>query len=188
MKTTTLTVLFSVLCSAPAWAAPKKPPKAEKKITKKSEAEMKLDMLDTIIRRIDPKANRSGNQWQFEAEGYPVFVITDPRADRMRAMTPVTELAKVKPAEQLRMLQANFDSVLDVRYSVARGTVWSAFIHPLGDLTELEFVSAIAQVVTAAATFGSTYSSGALVFGGGDSAEINEKLYQKLMKKGLIEL
>ena len=44
----------------------------------------------------------------------------------------------------------------------------------------------LGQVVNLANTFGSTYSSGLLIFGGGDSRGIQEKeLIDHLIKKGL---
>ena len=58
--------------------------------------------------------------------------------------------------------------------------IWSVYIHPLASLEQEELISAIAQVVTAAETFGVTYTSGAMVFGGGDSSEIHNDLIKKL--------
>ena len=43
------------------------------------------------------------------------------------------------------------------------------FIHPLGSLSERDFFSGLAQVITLAKTFGTTCSSGALSYGDGDS-------------------
>jgi len=63
---------------------------------------------------------------------------------------------------------------------VADGLVWSVFIHPLGSLQQEDLLSAIAQVVTSAETFGTTFASGAMVFGGGDSNELHNELLKKL--------
>jgi len=38
-------------------------------------------------------------------------------------------------------MQANFDSALDARYAIAKGKLWSAFIHPLSELNEEQFFS-----------------------------------------------
>ena len=81
-----------------------------------------------------------------------------------------------------RMLQANYDAVLDARYAIANDIVWSTFIHPLTSLTEDDFISALAQTVTAAETFGTSYTSGAVVFGGGDSSGIHEDLLEELQE------
>jgi hypothetical protein len=52
-------------------------------------------------------------------------------------------------------------------------------------LSEREFFSGLAQVITLARSFGSSFSSGALSYGGGDSLGEQEKQYQSLLKKGL---
>lgn len=63
---------------------------------------------------------------------------------------------------------ANFDRALDARYCVYKGALWAAFIHPLAELSEAYFESGVEQVVTLAETFGTTYNSGAFIFGGGE--------------------
>jgi len=83
-------------------------------------------------------------------------------------------------------LQANFDSALDARYAVANGVLWSAYIHPLSSLQDKQFLEAVGQVVNLTSTFGSSYSSGALIFNGGDSKEIQRRdLIDKLIEKGM---
>ncbi len=83
-------------------------------------------------------------------------------------------------------MQANFDTALDARYAIAKATLWSTFIHPLRSLDDEALLKGLGQVVNLANTFGSTYSSGLLIFGGGDSRGIQEKeLIDHLIKKGL---
>lgn len=121
------------------------------------------------MRRIDRKAVREGNSVRFTAGEHQTVMVADPAADRMRVMVPIAHTADL-PAELLmRLLQANFDSALDARYAVANEIVWGVFIHPLGSLGEDEFVSGIGQAVNIARSFGTSFSSGAVVYGGGDS-------------------
>ena len=103
----------------------------------------------------------------------------------MRVIVPIVKVEDIEEGELLRLMQANFDSVLDARYSIANGVVWSAFIHPLSPLSDEEFISGLAKAITAAATFGATYSSGALIFGGGDSGEQQRDYYESITEKGL---
>ena len=63
------------------------------------------------------------------------------------------------------MLIANYHSSLDARYAVSQGIVYSAFLHPLSTLADDQLASALRQVAALATTFGSTYSSGELMFG-----------------------
>ncbi len=149
-------------------------------------APMSNARLDELIRRIDPKAQGGPGFWQLTVEERTVLVITDERADRMRTITPVAPADALEPGRLARLLQANFDSALDARYAIARGLLWSAFIRPLGSLRDAEFLSGLGQAVNLAASYGSSYSSGGLVFQGGDSAELERReLIEQLLKKGL---
>jgi hypothetical protein len=59
-------------------------------------------------------------------------------------------------------------------------------IHPLASLGGQEFLLGIGQVVNLVNTFGSSFSSGLLLFDGGDSQGIREQeLLQELVDKGL---
>ncbi len=149
-------------------------------------APMSNARLDELIRRIDPKAEGGPGFWRLTVEERTLMVITDERADRMRIITPVAPAEALEPARLARLLQANFDSALDARYAIARGILWTAFIHPLGSLADAEFLAGLGQVVNLAASYGSSYSSGALQFQGGDSQELQRReLIEQLLKKGL---
>jgi hypothetical protein len=101
-------------------------------------------------------------------------------------MSPVRELDKVTDEQLKRTMQANFDSALDARYAIAKGFLWGTFIHPLRALHARQFISGIGQTVNLVKTFGSTFTSGAMTFGGGDSRGlIEKKLLEDLQKKGL---
>lgn len=151
------------------------------------EGSMTLTRMGEIIQRLDPKAiaPRPGS-WQFKISERPVIIVTDPLHNRMRIMSPVAKV-DVLPEDALqRMMQANFDTALDARYAIARGVVWATFIHPLSELHDRQFISGIGQTVNLALTFGKTFSSGAMAFGGGDSRDIiRKKLIEDLQKKGL---
>jgi len=125
-----------------------------------------------IVLSLDRNAQIDGNQFVFDVNDRQLIIVFDTHADRMRCMSPIVQVSDVPETLHLRMLQANFDSVLDCRYAVANDLIWSAFLHPLGSLTEADLRSAISQVMTAAETFGGSYSSGALIFGGGDTDHI----------------
>lgn len=147
---------------------------------------MDNERLGALIRRLDPQAEGQAGFWRFTVREREVLVITDERVDRMRIITPVIKAEELEPRYMYRLLQANFDSALDARYAVGRDVVWSVFIHPLRSLRDADFVSGVGQVINLAETFGSSYSSGALVFGGGDSGELRRReLIDRLLKKGL---
>ena len=145
-------------------------------------AKMNNDRLAELLARVSaPGSRKAPNYWEFELQGLNVIVITDENADRMRMMAPVATEADLTGPQALRLLQANFDSALDARYAVAKGYVWSTFIHPLGSLTDDDLISGLAQVVGCGQTYGTSYTSGALIFGGGDSEKALES-YEEVIK------
>jgi len=61
-------------------------------------------------------------------------------------------------------MEANFHTALDVKYAVADGMIWVAYIHSLSPLTDDQLISALGQVRSAAITYGTIYTSTDLVF------------------------
>lgn len=112
--------------------------------------------MQDLLQRVDPELQEKLGSWVITHEAVKAQIITDEKADRMRVIVPIVKVEDIEEGELLRLMQANFDSTLDARYSVANGVVWSAFIHPLTALSDEEFISGLAQAMTAAATFGST--------------------------------
>ncbi len=150
------------------------------------EGSMTLDRMGEIIALLDPEVEtlREG-VWRFTIEEKPVFVVTDKTNNRMRILVPVRSATDMTPEEVTRVLQANFDSALDSRYAIAKDVLWSAYIHPLRTLHDKQFIAGIGQTVNLAATYGTTFTSGLLTYGGGDSNEIIRRdLIDKLLKKG----
>ena len=154
----------------------------------KSAVQMTIDRLHQLIEAIDPDVKRQDGSsvWRMTVAETDVSVIADPTNDRMRIVVGITR-AKDIPAKAIyRMMQANFDTALDARYAIAQGVLWATYIHPLSPLQDDQFISGLGQTVTLAKTAGSTYSSGRLSFGGGDSEALIEKeLLEQLRKKGI---
>lgn len=151
------------------------------------ERTMTVERMDALIEAIGDEILRPRDgQWQFTIESVPVFVIADAAANRMRILVGIARVSEMPEGIYLRLLQANFDTSLDARYAVARGLVWSAFLHPLKSLSDRDFLTGIGQTVNLARTFGKTFSSGGLAYNGGDSGGIIEReLIEKLLEKGL---
>ena len=145
---------------------------------------MTLDAMGEVIARLDPAVERAGPAFRFTIEDVPVLIVSDPRADRMRAMVPIRSAEGLSDADLMRMMQANFDSALDARYAVAEGRVWAVFIHPLSPLREDQLISGIGQTVNAALTYGTLFSSGEVQFGRGDSRGEQRKLLDRLQERG----
>lgn len=144
---------------------------------------MNNDRLQVLIQGIGENVKGRPGYWRFFLHDYPATVITDEKADRMRIIVPVAKVEDIDASQLTRLMQANFDSALDARYSIAKGIVWSAYIHPLSVLSEHQFIDGLAQTVNLAATYGTTYSSGVLIFGGGDSQGEQNKYYKAIIER-----
>jgi len=139
--------------------------------------------LREAVKRIDPDAEMVDNGATFRVGDASVMLVYDVVADRMRLLSPVEATDAVDADRLMRLMQANFDSALDARYAVAKGVLWSVFLHPLSSLTSDEFGSGLGQTVNLVVNYGSSYSSGAFIFGGGDSAEDQQELIEELQEK-----
>ncbi|KIC10877.1 hypothetical protein RA19_09045 [Leisingera sp. ANG-M1] len=172
------TFVTACVLAAPAWAqeAPEVPDAPEPPMT--------YERLGRIIFALDENAQPMGTGFQLSISGVPMLVVTDPAADRMRAMVPLRPAEGLTAEELMRMMQANFDTALDARYAVARGQLWAVFIHPLSPLEKDQLISSLGQTVNIARTYGTLYTGGALQFGGGDSPGIQRQLIEELLEKG----
>ncbi|MEM6828739.1 MAG: hypothetical protein AAF553_12405 [Pseudomonadota bacterium] len=142
-----------------------------------------LDRIAEVISALDPEAERTENNWQFSLEGRSMLVVTDTSAGRMRIMTPIAQSSGLPEGAMERLLQANFDTALDARYAIANGLVWGTYLHPLDSLTTRDFASGVLQTQSVAQTFGTTFSSGVVNYGGGDSGAIIENQLEELLEE-----
>jgi len=122
--------------------------------------------LDTIIRERTTVEEGQLGYWRFEYRDRVVMVITDESHNRMRIITPIAEVTDLSEEIWLLTLGANFDRALDARYAVNGDYLWSAYIHPLHELHDDQFLDALDQTVTLAENFGTSFSSSDLMFGG----------------------
>ncbi len=104
-------------------------------------------------------------RWKFTVDGVPMLCLTDATHDRMRIVAPVTKVSEMTDQQNAQVMEANFHTALDARYATTGGMLFAAFLHPLSTLSPEEARSALRQVSQLARTFGSSYSSGELLFG-----------------------
>ena len=149
-----------------------------------AEQPMTVTRLGEIIATLDPDNRNNGAQFQMTIEDVPILIVTDARADRMRAMVPIRSAADMTSEEITRVMQANFDTALDARYAIAQGRLWGVYIHPLSPLEKDQFISGLGQAVNLAKTYGSLYTGGAMSFGGGDSVPLQRQLIDRLLERG----
>ena len=127
---------------------------------------MKANELESHLRQWADEVNCQGSLIELSYDGIAMVVVFDEHADRMRVMSPIVHVDELQDEQLLSAMEANFHQALDARYAIGDEVVWSAFIHPLRDLTADLLKSALTQVATARRTFGTEYTSGHLTFGG----------------------
>ena len=157
----------STVAIAPRPTSPSPPPKAPapEPPQKSKRVKMNNDRLDAWLKKHAQVVGGRLGAWKLEVDGRALMLLTDETHDRMRIITPVIEASNMTAEQVGAILVANFHTALDARYAVHDGVLYAAFIHPLSPLSGGELTSALKQVATLAANFGTSYSSGELVFG-----------------------
>ena len=128
---------------------------------------MTIRRLEKILKEVAGEVRSQNGQFRFEFQGNSILVLTSASQDRMRIITPITDTPNLSTEQLHKMMIANFHTALDARYAISDGVVYAALIHPLSSLAERDLRSAISQVANLAATFGTSYSSGELLFNPG---------------------
>ena len=129
-------------------------------------AQMDNSQLTKLIQeQADEMLEEQSGFWKFIRGDRVIIVVTDESHNRMRIITPVVAVTDLDDSDWPAIMSANFDRALDARYAINGDYLWSAFIHPLAELKDNQFVDALQQVVTLANNFGTTFSSGNLYFG-----------------------
>lgn len=141
--------------------------------------------MDKIFKEEASKVEGTMGNWQMIYEERLLFVLTDEAHNRMRIFTPVVEEKELDERLLKHMLEANFHSALDAKYSLYEGFVVTVYTHPLKELTEAQLKDAMQQVATLAYTFGTTFSSTDLIFGQEQETDkkVNESPSGKKLKK-----
>ena len=130
--------------------------------------------IEKIYEKESIRVEGEPGAWMAYFNDHILLVITDERNNRMRVFTPIVEEEAANAVQISRMLKANFHSALDAKYGVYEGFIVSVYTHPLRELTEGQLLDAMSQVAKLAETYGSTYSSTDLIFGGEEEEEKEE--------------
>ena len=126
---------------------------------------MNIQKMDKIIQTVADSVIGESGIWQFKYKETFMMIMTDEKYNRMRIISPILEQEKLDKSEMIRLLEANYHTVLDTKYALSEDILWAVFIHPLKELTENQFINAISQVYFSATTYGTSYNSTGLLFG-----------------------
>ncbi|WP_420572598.1 hypothetical protein [Kordia sp.] len=139
--------------------------------------------LGTLLtEKADTIQGQAGN-WRFSVNDKLFICLTDEKNNRMRIISPITEVSNVDEKVLKNCLTANFHTALDVKYAISDDIIWSVFIHPLKELSDEQVSDAIAQVYNANYTFGTIYSSTNLSFPGALGQEKEKPKEEKIRKR-----
>ena len=130
---------------------------------------MNNEELDIIFKNLSKVIRGAYGNWELEIDSTRFICLTDEYHNRMRIISPITEVSNVDSEQIIKCMEANFHTALDTKYAISNGIVWSVFIHPLKELSQQQVIDAISQVYSSVKTFGSSYSSGNLIFPKSDS-------------------
>lgn len=136
---------------------------------------MTAERLDDVLSDVADSVEGEGGQRRISINGQTMALLVNEEFDRMRIVAPIASAEELTPAQAGNILVANFHTTLDARYAVSDGTVVATYLHPFSTLQEPDLRSALRQVASLVETFGTTYTSGELLFGpNGEPAERDE--------------
>lgn len=127
---------------------------------------MTQDEMEKIISNHVDVVEQEKGHIIFNYKKIKMAILSNVQHDRMRIIAPITEYSKLTAEQKDTIMEANFHKALDARYASSNGILYSAYIHPMSTLSQSELEDALKQVATLATTFGTSYSSGSIVFGG----------------------
>jgi len=136
---------------------------------------MTVKQIGKILKKETKITEGDDGIWTVNYAEHPVMVVTDDKANRMRVFSPIVALEEINEKALVKMLEANFHSALDAKYSIWEGVVISVFTHPLQQLSEAQIIDAIQQVVRLVDTFGTTFSSTEFIFNGKEEEKENSE-------------
>jgi len=121
--------------------------------------------LEKTLKKISQEIEGETGNWQVLYKDFPLFILTDESSNRMRIFTPILEEQELKVGQMKKMLEANFHSALDAKYSLYEGFVIGIYTHPLVELNDAQMEDAMQQVVNLSRNFGTSYTSTDMMFG-----------------------
>ncbi len=132
--------------------------------------------LEKTLKKITQEIEGESGNWQVLYRDFPLFILTDESSNRMRIFTPILEEQELKIGQMKKMLEANFHSALDAKYSLYEGFVIGIYTHPLVELNEKQMEDAMQQVVNLSKNFGTSYTSTDVMFGHSAQSTASSKL------------
>ena len=135
------------------------------------EGGMTQSKMALIIAEMVGEYQGTENNLQFVHNEVVMALVSDAKNNRMRIIAPIMKVENLLDDHLKAAMVSNFHLALDARYAIGNGILYATYIHPLEELTEKQLQSAVRQVSNLKLTFGSTYTSGELQYGGRNQQE-----------------
>ncbi|HHP7232102.1 MAG TPA: CesT family type III secretion system chaperone [Xenococcaceae cyanobacterium] len=113
---------------------------------------METARITTVLSEIFPQSTierQTDNSWQIAHENIRILVLLSDDGSWLRILTPIATQGDAQPFLET-LMAANFDGTGAVRYGLGQNVLWGVFQHSLASLTETDFCSAIASIVSLA--------------------------------------
>ena len=113
---------------------------------------MKTDRIGILLAEIFAEntiEQQTQNSWQVANETIRILVLLSDDSSWLRILTPIGTQKDAEPFLET-LMEANFDRTGEVRYALGQNVLWGVFQHSLESLTEKDFCSAIASIVSLA--------------------------------------
>ena len=133
--------------------------------------DMTQQAMAEIITELVGEYQGTPNNLQFIYNDVPMALVSDEGNNRMRLFAPITSVDNLSEELLQAAMVSNFHLALDARYAIGNGILYATYIHPLKELTKEQVQSAVRQVSSLRSTFGSTFTSGELLYGGRNPKE-----------------
>jgi len=145
--------------------------KSEPKRAEQAHSYMTQSQMAGIVGELAGEYEGTPNNIQFVYNEVVMALISNEEMNRMRIIAPITEVDNLSDDHIKAAMVSNFHLALDARYAIGNGVMYATYIHPLKELTKSQLESAIRQVSTLRLTFGTSYTSGELRYGGRNPRE-----------------
>ena len=113
---------------------------------------MKVARITTVLNELfteNPVEQQTENSWQVAKGNITILVLLSDDSSWLRILTPIATQKDAEPFLET-LMEANFDRTLTLRYALGQNVLWGIFQHGLESLTEKDFRSAIASIVSLA--------------------------------------
>ncbi len=111
---------------------------------------MKPEEITNTLKELFSAASvetHSPGLWQVEAPGMRLLVLLSDDQSWLRTLVPIAPYEEAQPFVE-QVLEANFDTTQETRYALHQGLLWVVFQHSRESLTQEDFRTAIARLVS----------------------------------------